>query len=419
MTRWVWLVPLATGLLVRPAAAQGPHGRLSPDVDCATCHSSTDWKVNLRTVSFDHNRAARFQLEGRHRDAACRSCHLALRFDEPQVENGECAACHADVHQGAFAQPCAQCHVTSAFSNVPAVAIHGRTSFPLTGAHAGLSCQACHLDDRAGAFAALDPLCVSCHQSDYAAAQPIDHQAAGFPTDCRQCHSTLAWTHGVRFDHAGVSGGFALVAAHARIRCASCHADGTLTSLFQPADQNDCLACHQPDYQRAHPGDVFPTTCLNCHGQDTWSGAQFDHAAVSGFALLGAHQRLACASCHVEGTMEPRWQPANQDDCVACHDDDYQREHGGSGFPTTCLACHTVETWDGATFANHDQVFPISRGPHADRDCQECHVQPGDFRAFSCFGCHSQSRTDGQHRGRSGYRYDSNACYSCHPNGRS
>ena len=418
MTRVVVCFAVGAALLAGPAAAQGPHGRLSPDVDCATCHSSNDWKVNLKTMAFDHDRVARFQLEGRHQDATCRSCHLSLKFDEPKVESGECAVCHVDVHQGAFAEPCAQCHVTTAFTDVAALRIHSRTSFPLTGAHAGLSCQACHVDDRAGAFSAIDPQCLSCHQPDYAAAQPIDHQAAGFPTDCLQCHSTLAWTHNVRFDHAGASGGFALVAAHARIRCTSCHAEGTHTSIFQPANQSDCLACHSADYEREHPGNAFPTTCLNCHGQDTWDGATFDHA-LTGFALVGAHARQPCTGCHVEETMALRWVPSNQNDCIACHDDDYQREHAGSGFPTTCLGCHTVQTWDGATFANHDDVFPITSGPHAHRQCQECHVQPDNFQVFSCLTCHTQSRTNADHQGESGYRYESNACYTCHPNGRS
>jgi hypothetical protein len=78
-----------------------------------------------------------------------------------------------------------------------------------------------------------------------------------------------------------------------------------------------------------------------------------------------------------------------------------------------------VQAWDGATFANHEQRFPIANGPHSNRECQECHVQPGDFRVFSCLTCHTQSKTNGDHQGESGYRYESNACYSCHPNGRS
>jgi hypothetical protein len=37
---------------------------------------------------------------------------------------------------------------------------------------------------------------------------------------------------------------------------------------------------------------------------------------------------------------------------------------------------------------------------------------------FSCLTCHSRGSTDEKHGGVSGYRYDSAACYNCHPQGR-
>ena len=39
---------------------------------------------------------------------------------------------------------------------------------------------------------------------------------------------------------------------------------------------------------------------------------------------------------------------------------------------------------------------------------------------FSCFGCHphsDQAKTDEKHQGETGYAYDSQACYNCHPRG--
>jgi len=193
--------------------------------------------------------------------------------------------------------------------------------------------------------------------------------------------------------------------------------------LFQPANDQDCLACHVADYNREHPGGAFPTTCLSCHTVETWSGATFDHALVaSGFRLLGAHARIACESCHSPTDWSVPFAPAGDEDCISCHTDDYQQEHAGSGFPTTCLTCHTIDTWDGASFVNHDaQFFPIYSGPHKDKwqECQTCHVQANNFQVFSCFACHGQTKTDDQHKEEAGYRYDSNACYQCHPNGRS
>jgi len=108
---------------------------------------------------------------------------------------------------------------------------------------------------------------------------------------------------------------------------------------------------------------------------------------------------------------------------VGCHLTDYQAtrnpNHVAAGFPTTCTSCHrqTDSSWNQAVF-NHTW-FPISSGRHAGHACSACHTDPNNFRVFTCFTCHDRTRTDAIHSGRAGYRYDSNACYSCHPQGRS
>jgi hypothetical protein len=414
------LLALGPALLPgRAPAQQNPHGKLPEGVDCADCHTPKSWKPDPATVKFDHDRQTSFPLRGRHKNLACRSCHLDLSFADPVLRSADCATCHADVHRGAYAQRCVECHTTVSFSDMSALQVHSRTTFPLTGAHLQISCRACHVNDQLGAFTALDPQCISCHQTDFANAQSVDHSQ--FPTDCLRCHVTIAWTAYVRFDHPTVSNGFQLLGAHARIRCSSCHGPN-LTPLFSPANDQDCFACHQPDYARAHPGNVFPTTCTQCHSVDTWSGANFDHAAVAnGFRLLGAHANIPCESCHSPTDWSVPFQPTNDQDCYACHSADYQREHAGSGFPTTCLACHTIDTWGGANFANHDaQFFPIYSGAHRGRwsSCQDCHIQSNDFTVFSCFQCHQQAETDSHHRDVRNYSYDSNRCYQCHPQGR-
>ena len=413
------LITVTVAFATPAAAQQSPHGKLPDGVDCGDCHTAKSWKPDPAIMKFDHGRQTRFPLDGRHKNAPCRSCHLDLTFADPVLRGADCATCHADVHRGAFALRCAECHTTVAFSDMSMRQIHARTTFPLTGAHLQVACRACHVDDRLGTFTPLDPQCLACHQTDLANAQSVDHST--FPTDCLRCHTTIAWTAYVRFDHPTVSGGFRLLGAHARIRCASCHGPD-MEPLFQPANDQDCIACHDADYNRQHPGGRFPTTCLDCHTVETWSGATFDHAAGSGgFRLLGAHARIPCEACHSPTDWSVPYSPSSDQDCVACHEADYQREHTGSGFPTTCLTCHTVDTWDGASFTDHDaQFFPIYSGAHRGRwsNCQQCHVQPDNFQLFSCLSCHGQTETDGHHREVGGYRYDSNACYQCHPNGR-
>jgi hypothetical protein len=217
------------------------------------------------------------------------------------------------------------------------------------------------------------------------------------------------------FDHTR----FPLTGAHTSLPCTACHVAPNNALIYPvPSGVNDCVACHRADYDRQHTGSNFSTNCLTCHGNTVWTGATFDHGSVArGFALLGKHTSLPCSSCHAPDGRT-LFSPAGNNDCVACHRADYDRQHTGSGFPTTCGSCHTQNTWTGATF-NHDQIFPIYSGKHAGKwsSCQQCHTVPGDFRVFSCTTCHTKSKTDGDHSGVSGYAYDSIRCLSCHPRG--
>ncbi len=347
------LVTMIAVMAVVPAVGSAqrdglnPHGMLSATVGCDACHTTEGWRPTKVPLEFDHSDVG-FPLAGKHGDIECANCHLDLLFDEPKISTTGCTGCHVDVHRGRLSADCTTCHNTTVFSDVRGVEIHAKTSLPLSGAHVQLSCESCHPNDRDGAFTTQQTSCVSCHDSDYRGAQPIDHVAAGFPVDCQQCHSTLAWSFSVAFDHIAVSRGFALLGRHSQIRCSSCHEAGTTGSQFTPVDQNDCIACHQSDYER---------------------------------------------------------------------------QHAGTGFPTNCLTCHTVDSWGDGTFADHDaQFFPIFSGAHRGRwtDCQTCHATAGNFQVFTCFNCHEHDRSgmDDKHREEGGYVYESNACYSCHPDGR-
>ncbi len=188
-----------------------------------------------------------------------------------------------------------------------------------------------------------------------------------------------------------------------------------------PLDRTDCMACHAAEFVGQHGTTGFPETCLRCHPGPTWSGAVFDHASASGgFELVGAHTSLGCTSCHqADGT--PKWPGVGDGDCVACHQSDYDGQHGGSGYPTTCLTCHSRDGWSGAVFDHDAQQFPIFSGEHEGKwgDCTTCHFDPADYSRFTCLACHKheQSEMDDEHKDVSGYAYDSARCYSCHPRG--
>ncbi len=136
--------------------------------------------------------------------------------------------------------------------------------------------------------------------------------------------------------------------------------------------------------------------------------------------MIGAHTSLLCTSCH-DASGNPIYNASDENDCIACHNDDYQHEHSGSGYPTTCLTCHTANSFQGANFNHDSQYFPIFSGEHKNKwdDCTTCHINSSDYRVFTCFNCHkhNQISMDEKHREVSGYSYDSVRCLACHPNG--
>jgi hypothetical protein len=183
----------------------------------------------------------------------------------------------------------------------------------------------------------------------------------------------------------------------------------------------DCVGCHRAQYDRTtsppHAAAGYSTACDTCHRatDPSFRGATFNHST---FALVGVHAQQACAACHVNNVFK-----GTARDCVGCHRTNFDRttspNHAAAGFPTTCDSCHraTDSTWAQGTF-NHTR-FPITSGKHK-AACTACHTNPASYQSFTCLTCHehSQSAMDSKHRGRNGYRYDSLACYSCHPTGR-
>jgi hypothetical protein len=254
----------APDLSVQP----GTHGG---ETRCASCHTTADW----RDVTFAHDRTG-FPLTGRHREAACQSCHTRGDFGQPLAT--ACYACHRDVHSGRMGARCDRCHRTESWKEESfGMEAHRRTDFPLSGRHAVLPCEECHGDRRDRSYSRPSPRCIGCHELDFgprASAAGVDHAAAGFGEDCRHCHgtwrfSTAHWpAHDACFQ---ISRG-----PHARISCRGCHgavlppipAGGTLTCA---TDTFDCLRCHtMPGIQTRHQGvagfQPANRRCYECHG---------------------------------------------------------------------------------------------------------------------------------------------------------
>ncbi|MDH3297012.1 MAG: hypothetical protein OEM23_00855 [Gemmatimonadota bacterium] len=325
-------------------AQESPHGSTTRPLECTACHTQEAWRPVREPIRFDHSRDTEYTLEGAHVDATCGGCHIGWNFAEPRVGASDCGACHVDVHLGNLSTDCTACHTTESFRDLPTLQIHLRTAFPLTGVHGQVSCESCHVDDSGGMFTTLNPDCVACHREDYENATSIDHVASGFPTDCSSCHNTIAFGVGIQFEHALASGGFRLLGAHDRIPCAACHVLPGFEPLFPGVDDQDCIGCHQPDFDREHLGTGFPTTCLDCHTVETWSGGTFkDHDPQFFPILSGPHRNkwTGCGDCHeVPGDF-------SSFTCLNCHehrqsamDDKHSGESGYVYESSACLDCH-------------------------------------------------------------------------------
>jgi len=395
---------------------QDPH-RGEMGTDCSRCHSARSF-VDRGPMVRAHQ-LTRFPLTGSHAAIDCEGCHRPsaqgqLRFVNTQAE---CRACHMDQFRsakepdhvgGGFSTDCQTCHTPSTWNR--AHFDHQRSGFPLTGAHRATTCESCHF---AGRFRGTPKDCLSCHEFQYSRAQP-PHDPTGFPpSQCTSCHNTTAWA-GAGFDHGATA--FPLTGAHRSAACSSCHGDGVYKGK-----PTACQSCHMTDFNAAQPNHVTsgfdPAACAGCHNTTAWAGATFNHDATA-FPLTGAHRTTTCVSCHGDGVYAGK-----STACQSCHLDDYNLatpNHAAAGFAASaCATCHNTTSWAGATFDHDSRYFRIYRGGHAGRwnACTDCHTVPTNYASFNCLGCHPHSdkaATDRTHSGRSGYRYESTACYSCH-----
>jgi hypothetical protein len=402
------LVPL--WLVKAQAPPAHPHGDLR--ADCATCHTAEGWTPLRDPLPFDHG-ATGFPLVDAHRQAGCHDCHRTLVFNHVATA---CADCHRDAHRGELGSECDACHDPRGWTNRREMfRVHQRTRFPLVAAHARLDCEACHRGRQPREFVNTPVECVGCHLRDFQETQDPDHERLGFSTECEQCHAAAssAWRGGTFSGSFAHPASFPLRGAHVAVPCSSCHATGFAGT------PRECVACHRDDYDRTtnpnHRASRFPTTCANCHVETAWTPATIDHNRTR-FPLTGAHTGVACATCHANNRFA-----GTPTACVACHQSDYDRtsnpSHRASGFPTGCEGCHSTSAWQPASF-DHNRFFPLS-GEHGGIPCATCHVNPGNFRAFSCTNCHEHRREemDDEHEDVRGYSFDSQACYRCHPRG--
>ncbi len=275
-------------------------GRLG--LDCGECHTTSAWSG----ATIDHTQTG-FDLTGRHRLAACETCHVDRQWTGIGTA---CQDCHTrdDPHRGQFLDDCDACHQTSGWEDL--TFDHRQTGFGLDDAHA-ISCDACH---GGGRYAGTPTTCQGCHADD-------DRHAGRFGRDCGACHRPTRWDD-VTFDHA--LSRFPLTGAHGRLDCGVCHDPGSFGGL-----SSSCGSCHaDPAFHRG----LFTSNCGSCHSTSAWRPASFNgphpfptnHEGAGGRCgecHPGPLTSYSCFGCHDRGKMEDKHKEITNRlaDCAACH----------------------------------------------------------------------------------------------------
>ena len=247
--------------LLMPGALSRAHADI--EAECSLCHDRTDKPRQRQLCLSCHD----------HADIAA-DVASGKGFHGRAAKTAQCNACHSE-HRGRNAD-------TVGFA--PEAFDHARTDFALDGGHVAVPCGSCHVAGKKYRQAPHE--CVDCHRDD-------DVHAGKLGKDCAHCHGTARFKT-TKFDHSKTH--FALLGAHAKVACFSCHRDPS----FKGAPGR-CVDCHSAD--DVHRGARGPD-CASCHGSDDWKRTRFDHLKASGYALLGKHANLACDSCHRGGDLK-------------------------------------------------------------------------------------------------------------------
>ena len=160
--------------------------------DCASCHKDEHRGqfAGARVLLVPHGAGVEAGARLRPREdvlaahraprrrSSCEKCHTTRRPDPANaavtyrvfraVAGKDCASCHEDTHKGRLGTNCASCHTTASWrgSVVTAGFDHSKTAYPLTGRHAGVSCEKCHVPGRP--MRVKHERCTDCHADAHA-----------------------------------------------------------------------------------------------------------------------------------------------------------------------------------------------------------------------------------------------------------
>jgi len=423
-----------------PIAAQlaskaGFHGHLPPDeaARCGTCHiehhGDTLKPVDARVfalagipdrAAFAHD-FVEFRLSGAHARLDCKVCHA--HADDDLLAAGtarflglsqRCDTCHADPHEGRFAQSCDACHGQERpFAEFDGF-VHTER-FPLEGVHAERACAACHEPHTLHSIESVggrgprppERACADCHASPHSS-EFVRAVAATLElsqgASCAQCHPTHRSGWGVpegelrRDLHA--ASGFSLDSPHDEVGCEGCHAGygtrGALESRYLGRKADDCGSCHaDPHGGQFLTAALAVQACVACHDTRSFAPHTFDAArhAQTAFPLDGSHVRVECAQCHLRDGERPRVFRGTATRCWECHADVHGEAFYAAvpGGARDCQTCHSTGSFDvehdfDATAHALRAAFALE-GAHLRAECERCHARtPTEDRLGRRFG---------------------------------
>lgn len=385
----------------------------------------------------------------------CLKCHDA----GAGVPNERCLDCHKEIKpfviekrglHGLTQKNCIDCHGDHKGRDFDPLRFDEErfdhkvsTGYDLAGKHGKLKCVECHLEKRTKkairqsevSYLGRSATCVSCHRKE-----DIHYFRGDFAKkDCGSCHSLDSWKEKIQFDHKK-DGGFALEGKHEKIKCADCHIvkNTKNVSIYQWPNlkTSQCLSCHENIHKGKLSARYQTGRCNQCHSQEKWSIAQFDHGLTQ-YKLRGKHAEIECLDCHKQRKPLPAeksrknwsWVGLN-DKCLSCHQDIHRFGNHlikGTGLGRDCLSCHNETKWEQTPNFSHDQHtrFKVD-GAHESLSCKECHLTKdakakppvwlklGIYRwsemdRKTCEVCH-----DNPHRNEFSKKFLNKKCTDCH-----
>ncbi len=351
--------------------------------DCMECHRIDAFSWAAQGINHDF-----FPLTKGHAVSSCIECHISGVFDPISTD---CFSCHESdfasttnpSHQSSgFSMQCTDCHTTDPGWSPAEFSVHDDYYFPIySGKHRGEwnDCFDCHTQQNNYSVFS----CTDCHEHNQNETDDEHRGINGYSYNslaCFACHP-LGREEGA-FNHDAT--GFPLKGAHVQNDCLSCHAAGF------SGTSSSCSSCHTSNYNEAanpnHLSAGISLECEPCHTEEGWTPSLFDHTVTTGFELAGGHDRSQCADCHLGTTSAA--DPA----CISCHQENYNNaeNHLASNYPTDCLQCHSVNSWEGASLDHNLTEFPLT-GAHVATECAACHTDGYAGTSMLCNSCHQNN----------------------------